>query len=87
MGLLGILLSSLIIGALARLALPGRDPMPIWMTLLIGFVGALVGGFVGDALFGSLLPIVAIQVLVATGIVYLVRRRRGEAVLARRPLR
>ncbi len=41
----------LIAGALARLALPGRDPMSIPMTILLGMGGALIGGFIGRLLF------------------------------------
>ncbi len=41
-----------IVGGLARLALPGRDPMKWWQTILLGLAGSLVGGVVGQALFG-----------------------------------
>ena len=41
--ILGLLLSGLIIGALARFALPGKDPMPIWATILLGIAGSLLG--------------------------------------------
>ena len=50
--LISIVLSSLIVGGLARLAVPGPDPMPIWMTILIGFLGSVVGVVVGQLLFG-----------------------------------
>lgn len=46
-------ISGLIIGALGRLAIPGRDPMSIVMTILIGIGGSLIGGLVGRALFGD----------------------------------
>ena len=36
---LAILVSGFITGALARLAIPGPDPMPIWLTISIGLVG------------------------------------------------
>ncbi|MBA2474769.1 MAG: GlsB/YeaQ/YmgE family stress response membrane protein [Actinobacteria bacterium] len=45
--LLGILVSGLIVGALARLALPGPDPLPLWQTVLLGVLGSVVGGVVG----------------------------------------
>ena len=35
----------LVIGAVARLLYPGRQPMSIWMTMAVGIVGSLVGGF------------------------------------------
>jgi uncharacterized membrane protein YeaQ/YmgE (transglycosylase-associated protein family) len=45
-----IILSGLWTGALARLAIPGPDPMPIWLTLSIGLVGSIVGAVVGKAI-------------------------------------
>jgi uncharacterized membrane protein YeaQ/YmgE (transglycosylase-associated protein family) len=46
---LAILLSGFLTGALARLAIPGPDPMPIWLTLAIGLAGSIFGAVVGDA--------------------------------------
>ena len=51
--ILFILLWGLIVGALARLAIPGPDPMPIWMTIAIGIGGSLIGGIVSRLLFGT----------------------------------
>jgi uncharacterized membrane protein YeaQ/YmgE (transglycosylase-associated protein family) len=48
-----ILLWGLIIGALARLAIPGPDPMPIWLTIAIGVGGSLLGGIVTRIFFGT----------------------------------
>jgi uncharacterized membrane protein YeaQ/YmgE (transglycosylase-associated protein family) len=48
--ILSLLLSGLIVGALARFALPGKDPMPIWATILLGIAGSLLGGLVAAAL-------------------------------------
>ena len=50
--ILSLLLSGLIIGALARFALPGKDPMPIWATILLGIAGSIVGGVIA-ALLGA----------------------------------
>jgi uncharacterized membrane protein YeaQ/YmgE (transglycosylase-associated protein family) len=47
---LAILISGLITGGLARLAIPGPDPMPIWLTLAIGLTGSIVGAVVGRAI-------------------------------------
>jgi len=44
---LAILVSGLVTGALARLAIPGPDPMPIWLTIAIGLTGSIVGAVVG----------------------------------------
>jgi uncharacterized membrane protein YeaQ/YmgE (transglycosylase-associated protein family) len=41
---IGIIASAFITGALARLAVPGPDPMPIWLTVAIGLAGSLGGG-------------------------------------------
>jgi uncharacterized membrane protein YeaQ/YmgE (transglycosylase-associated protein family) len=49
--LLGILISALIVGALARFAVPGPDPLPIWQTILLGLTGSLIGGLLAG-LFG-----------------------------------
>ncbi len=50
--LLSVVITGLLIGGLARLALPGPDPMPLWFTVLVGLVGALVGGAIAAALYG-----------------------------------
>jgi uncharacterized membrane protein YeaQ/YmgE (transglycosylase-associated protein family) len=53
MHLLGQALFGLVVGALAKLMFPGRDPGGIIVTMLLGLVGALVGTFVGRALWGG----------------------------------
>jgi uncharacterized membrane protein YeaQ/YmgE (transglycosylase-associated protein family) len=50
MGILGWILFGLIVGALAKLVMPGRDPGGIIVTMLIGIAGAVLGGFIGRAL-------------------------------------
>ena len=47
------LIVGLIAGALARLLMPGRDPMGIIATILLGIVGSIVGGLVSWAIWGS----------------------------------
>jgi uncharacterized membrane protein YeaQ/YmgE (transglycosylase-associated protein family) len=47
---LAILFSGFITGALARLAIPGPDPMPVWLTIAIGLAGSIVGAVVGKAI-------------------------------------
>jgi len=49
-GVLGWMLFGLIVGALAKLLMPGRDPGGIIVTMLIGIAGSLLGGFIGRAL-------------------------------------
>ena len=51
--ILFILLWGLIIGGLARLAVPGPDPMPIWLTIAIGIGGSLIGGVLTRIFFGT----------------------------------
>ena len=50
MGILGWILFGLIVGALAKLVMPGRDPGGIIVTMLLGIAGAVLGGFIGRAL-------------------------------------
>lgn len=51
--LLSLLVSGLIIGLLARFAVPGKDPLKLWQTILLGIAGSLLGGIVA-AVFGVL---------------------------------
>ena len=52
-GILSVILSGFLIGGLARLALPGPDPMPFWLTVLVGLTGAIVGGAIASAIYGT----------------------------------
>jgi uncharacterized membrane protein YeaQ/YmgE (transglycosylase-associated protein family) len=51
--ILALLLTGLIVGALARLALPGPDPMGILATIGLGLAGTFLGGIIGGLLFGT----------------------------------
>ena len=53
MAIIGFLILGLIAGALARLLVPGRDPMGLLGTMVLGCVGALVGGFLARAIGDS----------------------------------
>lgn len=70
---IGLLVQGLIVGALARLALPGPDPMPLWLTLVIGLAGAFLGGGVGYAIGGVAGYFVG-AVIVAAALIYAYRR-------------
>jgi uncharacterized membrane protein YeaQ/YmgE (transglycosylase-associated protein family) len=74
-----LVLSGILVGGMARLALPGKDPMTIGQTMLIGIAGTLVSGVVSYFIFepGLGLPL---AVLFSTAIVYLVRRSRGGSL-------
>jgi uncharacterized membrane protein YeaQ/YmgE (transglycosylase-associated protein family) len=50
MGILGWILFGLLVGIVAKLIMPGKDPGGFIVTILIGIVGALVGGFLGRLL-------------------------------------
>lgn len=46
------LIVGVIAGGLARLLVPGRQPMGILLTMVLGLVGSLVGGFISSLIFG-----------------------------------
>jgi uncharacterized membrane protein YeaQ/YmgE (transglycosylase-associated protein family) len=82
-----LLVVGFLAGALARLLVPGPDPMSLAGTWLLGVVGSFVGGFLGYVLFGADLEDGAVQVggvigsVVGAVIVLLVYRmfnRRGS---------
>ena len=50
MVVIGWILFGLVVGALAKLVMPGRDPGGIIVTMLLGIAGALLGGFLGRAM-------------------------------------
>jgi uncharacterized membrane protein YeaQ/YmgE (transglycosylase-associated protein family) len=45
-----VALSGFIVGGLARLAVPGPDPMPLWRTIALGILGSLLGGLIAGLL-------------------------------------
>ena len=49
-GIVGWILFGLVVGAIAKLIMPGRDPGGIIVTMLLGIVGAVLGGFLGRSL-------------------------------------
>jgi uncharacterized membrane protein YeaQ/YmgE (transglycosylase-associated protein family) len=51
--ILSLLVSGLILGLLARFAVPGKDPLKLWQTVLLGIAGSFLGGAVA-ALLGVL---------------------------------
>jgi uncharacterized membrane protein YeaQ/YmgE (transglycosylase-associated protein family) len=63
----------LIVGALARLALPGPDPMGIFATIGLGLAGSFTGGLVTGLLWARSAGFV-FSVLCSTGLLYLYRR-------------
>ena len=53
MHLIGQILFGLVVGIVAKLVMPGRDPGGFIVTILLGIAGSLVGTFIGRALFGG----------------------------------
>jgi len=74
--LIGLAIVGLITGALARLALPGRDPMSLFETMAIGVIGSLIAGIITWALWNRGAGFF-FSFFVAVILVYLVRRSRG----------
>lgn len=50
MGILAWILFGLVVGVIAKLLMPGRDPGGFIVTMLLGIAGAVVGGFIGRAM-------------------------------------
>ena len=51
--ILSWIIAGLIVGAIARLLVPGRQNIGVALTIVLGIVGALVGGFISTLIFGS----------------------------------
>ncbi len=49
-GIISAIIIGAIIGLLGRLAVPGKQHIPIWLTIVIGIVAAFIGGFIASAL-------------------------------------
>ncbi len=82
-GIISAIIVGAIIGALARLIVPGRQSMGMLLTIGLGIVGAFVGLFIANTLGlgGSLLMVLLLQIAVAALLVFLVSggaRSRGR---------
>jgi uncharacterized membrane protein YeaQ/YmgE (transglycosylase-associated protein family) len=88
--LIALAIGGLIVGAFARLALPGKDPMTIPQTMLVGIGGSFAAGLLVRVVFGPHYTAGFLASLAcATLIVYTIRRRRGGSLTdpGRPPLR
>jgi len=74
--------TGLFVGALGRLALPGPDPMTLGQTMLVGIAATFIVGLLSWALFGAEGGSILLSVLVAMGIVWLIRRSRERSAAA-----
>ncbi len=85
MHILWMLIIGLVIGAIAKLLMPGPDPGGIIVTMLLGVAGAFVAGFLGRAVgwyrpgqpAGLIASIIGAMILLAIYRVIVGRRRRG----------
>ena len=71
--ILGLIVWGFIVGGLARLALPGPDPMPWYATIGLGLGGSLIGGVIARLLIGTAGGLI-FAVLGAILLLYLYRR-------------
>ncbi len=69
------ILIGLVVGVLARLLLPGRDPVGIIGTIIVGIVGAVIGGYLWRELFGDTEGVEWIGAVVTAMILLFVYRR------------
>jgi uncharacterized membrane protein YeaQ/YmgE (transglycosylase-associated protein family) len=64
---ISVLVWGFVLGGLARFALPGPDPMPVWLTIAIGLAGAIAGAGIGRAITGddSIASVISIALAIA----------------------
>ena len=75
--IIGLLFTGLIVGALGRLLLPGRDPMSIFQTIMLGIAASLVAGLIAYYVFDEKEgPGFLFSVICAVALVYAVRKLR-----------
>lgn len=87
MQIIGLLIVGLIIGAVARLVKPGRQTLGIGLTMLLGVVGALVGGWLASLMgrgsitelnvIGFILAVIVAVLLIGLAEMGMGSRRRG----------
>lgn len=80
MSIIGWILFGLIVGVVAKLLMPGRDPGGMIVTILLGIVGALIGGFLGRLLgwYGESDPVGFIMAVIGAILVLFVYRRMSN---------
>ena len=82
-GIISAIVVGLIIGALGRFVVPGKQDIAIWLTILVGIVAALIGSAIAGVLgLGGLLTLV-VQVVLAAGGVYLIANSRSGRSVGR----
>lgn len=81
--ILSMIVVGLIAGALARFLVPGRDPMSVGNTIVLGIIGSFLGGFVGSLVHGGGLhfgPAGMIGSVIGAIIALLIYRSMGKPV-------
>ena len=86
--ILGAIIIGAIIGALGRLVVPGKQNIPIWLTVVVGIVAALLGtaivGSLSDTKGLDVIEIVVQVVLAAIGVYAVTALRGGKGARAHR---
>jgi uncharacterized membrane protein YeaQ/YmgE (transglycosylase-associated protein family) len=77
MSIIGWILFGLVVGVVAKLLMPGRDPGGMIVTVLLGIVGALIGGFIGRLLgwYGESDPVGFIMAVIGAILVLFAYRK------------
>lgn len=81
--IVSLIIVGLIAGALARLLVPGRDPMSIGNTIVLGIIGSFLGGFVGSLIEGGGLrlgPAGIVGSIIGAIVALLIYRSMGKPV-------
>lgn len=78
-GIISAIIVGLIIGAIARLIIPGKQKIPIWLTIVIGIVAAFLGGWITAFFTTMWLIVLIVQILIAVGGVYLAAGMWGRS--------
>jgi uncharacterized membrane protein YeaQ/YmgE (transglycosylase-associated protein family) len=77
-----VMLYGFVTGAFARLAVPGPDPMPAWLTIAIGILGSAIGSVIAFAIFGNNGAALSIGGFMAAILLVILYRR----VIQKRPI-
>jgi uncharacterized membrane protein YeaQ/YmgE (transglycosylase-associated protein family) len=84
-GIVEYVIVGLIVGALARLLMPGKDPIGIMATIAIGVIGAVAGGYLWRAVFGDSGGVEWIgSILVAMALLFVYRQMTYGQTVSRR---
>ncbi|TQN28311.1 hypothetical protein FHX37_3644 [Haloactinospora alba] len=71
-GIISAIVIGLVLGAVARLIVPGKQHLPIWLTIVIGIVAALLGTWIAGAIAVGMILTIIIQLIIAALGVYLI---------------